>query len=374
MLGRFDAIHRAERGLALVVVLAAALLAVALRPAPVQAGTTAALGWPESRQAIRDGSEVMLGEFLGGGPRKIPCEAYAPATVNFNGLSTDTVSAREPTAWYECGSLAVTDGFTSVALNEQEVRATAEPEITLDEPGGCVYGLAQVQGHEALEGRFVLYEVVGSATLKSGPSCAATLEVKGSLGVYGPQAGGFGVVPWVEISQQEREAFEKATHEPEERETAEKQRHEREERERREHAEREQHEREEKERLEKREILASLGKVFPTGKAATLAGLLKTGTWSVFFNAPTAGRLVVSWYEIPKGAHLSAKAEPVLVATGSDAFIGSGTKRVTIHLTRKGRQLLRHARRFKLTAKASFTPTGRAAVVSMRTFALTGRR
>jgi hypothetical protein len=333
----------------------------------------------------------MLGEFLGGGPGKIPCQAFAPATVGFNGLSTDGVSAREPTGWDECGSLTVTDGFTAVALNEQELRATAEPEITLDEPGGCVYALAQVEGHEAYEGRFALYEVVGSATLRSGPSCAATLEVKGSLGVYGPQAGGFGLVPWVEISEQEREGLEKAKHEREERETterqrhegeerearerAEKQQHEREEKERREQAEREQHEREEKEQLEKQEILASLGKAFPAAKAATLLGLLKTGTWSFSFDAPMAGKLLVSWYQVPKGAHLSAKAEPVLVATNSETFIGSGTKKVTIHLTRKGKQLLEHVRSLKLTAKASFTPTGgRAAVVSLETFVLRGRR
>lgn len=293
MLGKFDPIDRAERGLVVVVViLVATLLAVALRTAPVQAAMTPALGWPESRQPIREGSEVMLGEFLGGGPGKIPCEAYAPATVVLNGSSTDSVSVREPVDWYECGSLTVTDGFTAVALNEQEVQATAEPEITLDEPGGCAYGLAQVEGHEAYEGRFALYEVAGSATLRSGPSCAAALEVRGSLGVYGPQARGFGVVPWVEVSEQEREAAEKAKHEREAKETTEEQRHEREEKEARERTQKQQrHEREGGEQLEKQAILASLRKVFPTGKAATLAGAPKTGTWSCSLMRPRRGSL-----------------------------------------------------------------------------------
>src|SRR4029077_12167975 len=151
-------------------------------------------------------------------------------------------------------------------------------------------------------------------------------------------------------------------HEREERETherAERRQHEREEKERREHAEREQHEREVEEQIERQEILASLSKVFPTGKAPTLAGLLKTGTWSISFNATTAGKLVVSWYETPKGAHRSAKAAPVLVATGSDTVTGSETEKIAIRLTRRGKELLKQARRLKLTAKATFTPTGR---------------
>ena len=363
MLRRLDAIERAARELGLVVVLAAALLAGALPPAPAQAATTIALGWPESRQAIPNGSNVMLGEFLPG-QGETPCQAFVPATVTFNGLSIDSVSATEPMAWTECGSLSVTNGFTAITLNMQEVMATAAPEITLDEPGGCVYALAQVAGHEAYKGQFALYQVVGSATLRSGPSCAATLEVKGSVGVYGPQAGGFGIVPWVE--------FDKASQEREERETAEKQRHEREERERREHAEREQHEREEEEQLEKQQILASLSKVFPTGRAAKLAGLLKTGAWSVFFDAPRAGTFVASWYEIPKGAHLSAtpKPKPVLVAAGQRTFSGPRTATIRIRLTALGRSLLKRAKKPKLTAKATFTPASESPITATKTFIL----
>jgi hypothetical protein len=342
---------------ALVVLLAAALLAGALPPAPAQAATSTALGWPESQKGIPDGSEVVLGEFFGESPTKVPCQAYVRATVVSNGLGTDSVSATEPTAWDECGSLTVTNGFTAVALNEQELRATAEPEMTLDEPGGCVYTLAQVAGHGAYLGRFALYEVAASATLKSGTSCAATLEVKGSVGLYGPQAGGFGVVPWVEVRGQE-EALERELHEREEREAAEKQ----------------QREREARQQLETREILASLGKCFPAGKSATLSRLQKTGTWSFAFNAPVAGQLVVSWYETPKGAHLSANAEPVLVAAGNEAFNAGGTKSVTVRVTRRGKPLFRHARHLKLTANAIFTPTGMSAVVSLHTFALKSGR
>lgn len=384
MLGKFDPIDRAERGLVLVTVLLAALLAVGLRPAPVQAAMTPALGWPESRQPIQVASEVMLGQFLDGIPGEIPCQAYVAATVVSDGSSTDSVSAQEPAGWYECGSLTVTDGFTSVALNEQEVQATAEPEITLDEPGGCVYGLARVEGHEAYEGRFALYAVAGSATLKSGPSCASTLEVKGSLGLYGPEASGFGIVPWVEVGEQEseaaakakqereeREAAERAKHEREERVAAEKQRHEHEEEEARERAEKQrQHEREGEELREKQAILASLSKVFPTGRPVMLAGPLKTDTWSASFDASTAGKLVVSWYQVAEDARLSAQPDPVLVATGSETFMGSETKKITIRLTRKGKHLLERARALKLTARASFASRGGMVVVSVHTFAL----
>jgi hypothetical protein len=260
-------------------VLASVLLAGALRPAPVRAATITALGWPESRKGIPDGSEVQLGEFFDEGSAQIPCQASTSATVAFNGLSTDSISAEEPPTWDECGSLAVTNGLTAVTLNEQEIRATAEPEITLDEPGGCVYGLAQVEGHQD-EAGFALYTVVGSAKRKSGTSCAEALEVKGGLGVYGPQAGGFGRAPWVEISEQEKEALEKAPHEREEREAAEKQQHEREEREARERVAKQQHEREEKEQLEKHagggvsaEVQAVIAKFSPLFKTrAALTG------------------------------------------------------------------------------------------------------
>ena len=82
-----------------------------------------------------------------------------------------------------------------------------------------------------------------------------------------------------------------------------------------------------------------------------------------------AGTVAISWYEVPKGAHLSA-AHPVLVATGTANAAVAGTLKIKIKLTTKGKQVLRHANGLKLTAKASFTRTGKAAVVVFKTSTL----
>jgi hypothetical protein len=63
-------------------------------------------------------------------------------------------------------------------------------------------------------------------------------------------------------------------------------------------------------------------------------------------------------------------AHPVLVATGTANAVVAGTLKIKIKLTTKGKQVLRHANGLKLTAKASFTRTGKAAVVVFKTFTL----
>ena len=215
MLDRVRAAQWHRGSLVLATFVVAALVALAPRPAPVWAAAGEAIGWPESHLPVQDGGAVTLGEYFSNGPHAIPCESDAAATVVLNGLSSDSLSAQEPSlGWFECGPVTVTNGFTTVTLSQQEARATAEPEITLTEPGGCVYGLGSVNGHEALAG-FVAYEFAATATLKTGAACADTLEVKGSFGVYGPQSGGIGLAPWVLSSEPEREALERATHERE---------------------------------------------------------------------------------------------------------------------------------------------------------------
>jgi hypothetical protein len=340
------------------------LVAAALVPSAAQASGGVALAWPESQQEIADGSTVTLGEFIDDGGM-LPCEAYASATILVNGESTDSASATEPSAWYECSSLTVSGGFTSVHLSQESVRANAEPAISLTNPSGCVYQLGQVEGHATLEGK-VTYQVAGSATLKSGALCVANLSVKGSLGLAGPQAGGIGLLLWRSLETLEREARERTEREAGER--AERERREREERERRERTEREQREREEQ---QERAIAAEFGRsLFPTGRSAKLGALLKAGGWSTSFSAPVAGALVVAWYEVPKGAHLAAKPQPLLVAQGRASFTASSTKKVAIKLTRKGKRLLTSTKSIRLTARTSFTPSGRTALTRMKTFVL----
>jgi hypothetical protein len=119
------------------------------------------------------------------------------------------------------------------------------------------------------------------------------------------------------------------------------------------------------------ETLSDIKKqVIPMGKSAKLVALLKAGGFSFSFNAPTGGTLLILWYEIPKGAHLSAKAQPILVASGKATFAASGAQRVVIKLTSRGKQLLKHAKSIRLTSKGSFTPTGEPAVVALKTFTL----
>jgi hypothetical protein len=98
-----------------------------------------------------------------------------------------------------------------------------------------------------------------------------------------------------------------------------------------------------------------------TGKAGHIASLLKKG-YAVRFPAPVAGAVTISWYEVPKGAHLAkakARPKPVLVATGrASAATLPSTVTVTVKLTAQGKALLRHAKHVKLTGKATFQRRG----------------
>ena len=111
----------------------------------------------------------------------------------------------------------------------------------------------------------------------------------------------------------------------------------------------------------------------PSGKAAKIAALLKSGVFSISFRALEAGTAVIAWYEVPPGAHLASKtkAKPVLVASGQRSFSRAGTAKIKIKLTAAGKRLLRHARRLKLTAKGAFTPTGKAPITTTKVFVLT---
>ena len=61
----------------------------------------------------------------------------------------------------------------------------------------------------------------------------------------------------------------------------------------------------------------------------------------------------------------------MLLADGRATFFRAGTLKLKIKLTAKGKGLLRHAKRLKLTAKGTFTPTGKHAIVATKTFTLT---
>ena len=106
----------------------------------------------------------------------------------------------------------------------------------------------------------------------------------------------------------------------------------------------------------------------PAGKPAKIGQILAKG-YSFSFTAPAAGRLVMNWFQLPKGAHLTA-AKPVVVASAKSSFSGAVTKRVSMRLTTKGKKLLRRARKIRLTDVATFTPSGKAGVTVIRGFTL----
>lgn len=121
------------------------------------------------------------------------------------------------------------------------------------------------------------------------------------------------------------------------------------------------------------EVKATLSKVLkPSGKTATTKAIIKSGGFSFSFSVPSAGKLVIDWYYLPSGAKLAKKAKqrPVLVGAGQRTFSAAGTAMIKIKLTAAGKSLLKHATQVKLTAKGTFTPTGKTAITATRTFVL----
>lgn len=123
------------------------------------------------------------------------------------------------------------------------------------------------------------------------------------------------------------------------------------------------------------QITSALTQVLRAPAKAAMAKLLKQGTLQLSFGAPEAGTLLVQWYELPPGAKLAkTKAKPVLVASGQTSSTAAGTAIVHLKLTAVGKKLIKHAKSLKLTAKGTFTPTGKAATVTTKTFSLKGGR
>ncbi len=115
-----------------------------------------------------------------------------------------------------------------------------------------------------------------------------------------------------------------------------------------------------------RALLASLA---PAGKGAHIATLRKRGSYALVFSAPAAGTLSISWYLLPKGARLS-RAKPVLVASGRAVATSTGKLPVTVRLNPKGRALIKHTHRLKLTARGSFKANAGGSATAIKAFVL----
>ena len=109
----------------------------------------------------------------------------------------------------------------------------------------------------------------------------------------------------------------------------------------------------------------------PSGKPSRIPVLLKKGGYVLRFKALMAGRVLIAWYYLPKGAHIaSGKPKPVVVATTKKSFTEAATVKLTMKLTRTGRRLLKHARGLGVTAKGTFTPSHGAAILAIKAFTL----
>lgn len=105
----------------------------------------------------------------------------------------------------------------------------------------------------------------------------------------------------------------------------------------------------------------------PEGKAARIGALLKRGGYTYRFKTLTAGRVVISWYYLPKGTTLSkVMPKPVLIATGKASFTNPGQVKLTIKLTAQGKRVLRAAKRLSVTAKGIYTLPGQAPVLAIK--------
>jgi hypothetical protein len=129
-----------------------------------------------------------------------------------------------------------------------------------------------------------------------------------------------------------------------------------------------------------------LSEITPTGQAAAITTILKSGGYTLPFRALTAGLAQVDWESVPPGsgpahagsgpahagsgpAHAAAAATTLLLASGSRSFTAPGTLKLRMTLTATGREFLRgeqsHVEFLTVSAKATFTPTAGLAPVTV---------
>jgi hypothetical protein len=107
----------------------------------------------------------------------------------------------------------------------------------------------------------------------------------------------------------------------------------------------------------------------PAGSAAKIGAILKNG-YKAPFVAKAAGQVTGAWYFVPKGAHVAGKPKPVLVASGKTTVTKPGRAKLKLRLSKKGKALLKKAKKIKLTSKGTFTPRGGKKLVVKRTIKL----
>ena len=125
--------------------------------------------------------------------------------------------------------------------------------------------------------------------------------------------------------------------------------------------------------VSKASVRAALAAILrPRGRQGRIPQLLRDRGYTVRFNVPSPGRLVINWYYLPQGEHHAKRRKPrqILVATTTDRLRKAGVVPVKIRLTPRGRSLLAHAQHQRLTVQASFTPAGQPTVRASRVISL----
>jgi hypothetical protein len=118
---------------------------------------------------------------------------------------------------------------------------------------------------------------------------------------------------------------------------------------------------------------ALLTQLAPSGASAKIVALVRNGGYSFSFRELSAGRVVIDWYYLPKGANINKpnhKPKAVLVATGNAKFSKAGQGKLSIKLIAAGGRMLKTAKSPKLTAKGTYILAGNPAVVATKAFTL----
>ena len=113
------------------------------------------------------------------------------------------------------------------------------------------------------------------------------------------------------------------------------------------------------------QLETALARALKPSRTESIGTLLADNGSTTVFSAPSAGQLTIGWYLRPKGAR-----RPLLVAMAQVIFHAARKANVRITLTDKGRQKLEQSGRLKLTATATFTPSGATTATKTRVLTL----
>jgi hypothetical protein len=122
--------------------------------------------------------------------------------------------------------------------------------------------------------------------------------------------------------------------------------------------------------LDSAQIKARLrGQITPRGKAAKIEAVLSNHGCTLQFTSPTAGRVVIDWYQLSSAS--GGGQTRTLIASGARSFRRAGVADVRIGLTASGKRVLNGRRRLPLTANVELVPAGEYPVTLTKTFTLT---